>query len=48
MDYKPRSRGFTLIELMIVLVILGLIMGIVAPQAGSISARVKPSLPKSN
>ena len=33
MDYKPRSRGFTLIELMIVLVILGLIMGIVAPQA---------------
>ena len=40
MQYKPhkkrlsnKQRGFTLIELMIVLVILGLIMGIVGPQA---------------
>jgi general secretion pathway protein G len=40
MQHKPhkkrlsnKQRGFTLIELMIVLVILGLIMGIVGPQA---------------
>lgn len=34
MKYTLRQyRGFTLIELMIVLVILGLIMGIVGPQA---------------
>jgi general secretion pathway protein G len=40
MQHKPQTkrlsnkqRGFTLIELMIVLVILGLIMGIVGPQA---------------
>lgn len=34
MKYKLRQpKGFTLIELMIVLVILGLIMGIVGPQA---------------
>ncbi len=33
MQNKFKQRGFTLIELMIVLVILGLIMGIVGPQA---------------
>jgi general secretion pathway protein G len=31
-DQRPRRRGFTLIELIVVIVVLGLLAGLVAPQ----------------
>lgn len=32
MTFRPRARGFTLLEMIVVLVIIGLIMGLVGPR----------------
>lgn len=34
MNVSPRRRGFTLLEMLVVLALLGLVAGLVAPQAG--------------
>ena len=46
-DYRPQQAGFTLIEMMVTLVLLGLVVGLVLPNLNSIYNSTSASVTRS-